>query len=97
MSVVEFVAWNLPPVSVWWLPKCGLQVERHLRKLDQEVAKFKMELEADNAGITEILEKRECHDHFTAHTCDINVFKFGEISDNILEMVRRGDTVAMED
>lgn len=33
-------------------------VERHLRKLDQEVAKFKMELEADNAGITEILEKR---------------------------------------
>ena len=56
-----------------------------------------MELEADNAGITEILEKRECHDHFTAHTCDINVFKFGEISDNILEMVRRGDTVAMED
>jgi len=34
------------------------QVERHLRKLDQEVAKFKMELEADNAGITEILEKR---------------------------------------
>jgi len=31
-----------------------------LRKLDQEVAKFKMELEADNAGITEILEKRAC-------------------------------------
>ena len=38
-----------------------LQVERHLRKLDQEVAKFKMELEADNAGITEILEKRAYH------------------------------------
>ena len=34
------------------------QVERHLRKLDQEVSKFKMELEADNAGITEMLEKR---------------------------------------
>lgn len=33
-------------------------VERHLRKLDQEVAKFKMELEADNAGITEVLERR---------------------------------------
>ncbi|KAK2187789.1 hypothetical protein NP493_154g03011 [Ridgeia piscesae] len=33
-------------------------VERHLRKLDQEVSKFKMELEADNAGITEMLEKR---------------------------------------
>ena len=34
-----------------------LQVDRHLRKLDQELAKFKMELEADNAGITEILEQ----------------------------------------
>ncbi len=28
-----------------------------MRKLDQELAKFKMELEADNAGITEILEQ----------------------------------------
>lgn len=36
-----------------------LQVDRHLRKLDQELAKFKMELEADNAGITEILERRK--------------------------------------
>lgn len=34
-------------------------MDRHLRKLDQELAKFKMELEADNAGITEILERRE--------------------------------------
>lgn len=33
-------------------------VDRHLRKLDQELSKFKMELEADNAGITEILERR---------------------------------------
>lgn len=40
------------------LPFCA-QVDRHLRKLDQELAKFKMELEADNAGITEILERRE--------------------------------------
>ena len=32
-------------------------MDRHLRKLDQELAKFKMELEADNAGITEILEQ----------------------------------------
>ena len=37
------------------------QVERHLRKLDQEVSKFKMELEADNAGITEMLEKRKIY------------------------------------
>lgn len=35
------------------------QVDRHLRKLDQELAKFKMELEADNAGITEVLERSE--------------------------------------
>ena len=40
-----------------------LQVDRHLRKLDQELAKFKMELEADNAGITEILERREARGH----------------------------------
>ncbi|CAB3996703.1 inhibitor of growth 3-like, partial [Paramuricea clavata] len=32
-------------------------VDRHLRKLDQELSKFKMELEADNAGITEVLEQ----------------------------------------
>jgi len=33
-------------------------VDRHSRRLDQELQKFKMELEADNSGITEILEKR---------------------------------------
>lgn len=33
-------------------------VDKYLRKLEQELLKFKMELEADNAGITEILEKR---------------------------------------
>lgn len=33
-------------------------VDRYLRRLDQELQKFKMELEADNAGITEVLEKR---------------------------------------
>jgi inhibitor of growth protein 3 len=32
-------------------------VEGKIRKLDQELSKFKMELEADNAGITEVLEK----------------------------------------
>lgn len=31
---------------------------RYLRKLDQELQKFQLELEADNRGITEILEKR---------------------------------------
>ena len=34
-----------------------VQVDRYLRKLDQELSKFKMELEADHAGITEVLEK----------------------------------------
>ena len=33
-------------------------VDRHLRRLDQELHKFKMELEADHAGITELLERR---------------------------------------
>ncbi|XP_054280437.1 inhibitor of growth protein 3-like [Macrosteles quadrilineatus] len=33
-------------------------VSRYLRRLEQETHKFKMELEADNMGITEILEKR---------------------------------------
>ncbi|KAK3925070.1 Inhibitor of growth protein 3 [Frankliniella fusca] len=33
-------------------------VDRYLRRLDSELFKFKIELEADNAGITEILEKR---------------------------------------
>ncbi|KAK7102868.1 inhibitor of growth protein 3-like [Littorina saxatilis] len=33
-------------------------VDRYTRRLDQELSKFKMELEADNAGITEMLEKR---------------------------------------
>ncbi|XP_011296907.1 inhibitor of growth protein 3 isoform X2 [Fopius arisanus] len=33
-------------------------VDRYLRRLDQELHKFKMELEADNKGITEVLEKR---------------------------------------
>ncbi len=37
---------------------CYNLVDRYLRKLDQELHKFKLELEADNRGITEVLEKR---------------------------------------
>jgi len=33
-------------------------VERYVRRLDQELLKYKMELEADNAGITEQLEQK---------------------------------------
>uniref|UniRef100_A0A069DTY6 Inhibitor of growth protein n=1 Tax=Panstrongylus megistus TaxID=65343 RepID=A0A069DTY6_9HEMI len=42
-------------------------VARYLRRLDQETHKFKLELEADNIGITEILEKRS-HDMDTTST-----------------------------
>ncbi|KAK7602079.1 hypothetical protein V9T40_009520 [Parthenolecanium corni] len=31
---------------------------KYMRRLDQDIMKFKMELEADNCGITEIIEKR---------------------------------------
>jgi len=34
-------------------------VHRYLKRLDAELFKFKIELEADNSGITEVLEKRE--------------------------------------
>ena len=37
---------------------CYTLVDRYLRKLDDELLKFKCELEADNRGITEILEKQ---------------------------------------
>jgi len=33
--------------------------DRYLRRLNHELYKFKMELEADNIGITELLEKRK--------------------------------------
>lgn len=52
----------------------GFQVDRHLRKLDQELAKFKMELEADNAGITEILERRKTTLRETRFKTDCVVF-----------------------
>lgn len=37
---------------------CYGLVDRYLRKLDEELHKFKMELEADHRGITELLEKQ---------------------------------------
>lgn len=30
---------------------------KYMRRLDQDLLKFKMELEADNCGITEIIER----------------------------------------
>ncbi|KAM3965756.1 inhibitor of growth family, member 3 [Aphomia sociella] len=44
-------------------------VDRYLRRLDTELHKFKCELEADNKGITELLEKRSLDlDSNTNHT-----------------------------
>ena len=37
---------------------CYNLVDKYLRRLEAELHKFKMELEADHRGITEILEKR---------------------------------------
>ena len=46
---------------VWWTGeetsrrnKCHTFLVRYLRKLDQELHKFQLELEADNRGITEV-------------------------------------------
>ena len=52
-----------------------LQIDRYLRKLDQELSKFKMELEADNAGITELLERSKfcCTVIFWKYGCCITV------------------------
>ena len=50
------------------------QLERYLRKLDMELQKFKLELEADNAGITERLEKSK------VWTCHRKVAVIGEAS-----------------
>ncbi|CAB0005375.1 unnamed protein product [Nesidiocoris tenuis] len=37
-------------------------VSRYLKRLDQETQKFKLELEADHIGITEVLEKKKRRD-----------------------------------
>ncbi|KAJ8715042.1 hypothetical protein PYW08_005023 [Mythimna loreyi] len=48
-------------------------VDRYLRRLDTELHKFKCELEADNKGITELLEKRSLElDVNTNHTSTSN-------------------------
>ncbi|XP_054268462.1 inhibitor of growth protein 3-like isoform X1 [Macrosteles quadrilineatus] len=44
-------------------------VSMYLRRLEQECHKFKMELEADHAGITEILEKRSEEMDVSTNNC----------------------------
>ena len=45
-------------ICTFQFQECYSLVDRYLRKLDEELLKFKCELEADNRGITEILEKQ---------------------------------------
>lgn len=40
---------------------------KYMRRLDQDILKFKMELEADNCGITEIIEKSKPFNVFVDH------------------------------
>ena len=40
-----------------WIFYCVLQLERHMRRLEHDLNRFTIELEADTAGITEILEQ----------------------------------------
>jgi len=51
-------------------------VDKYLRRLDQELEKFKNELEADNAGITQVLEKRshelDAHPNHSSHFSGLN-------------------------
>ena len=51
--------WNSKDEKVQQANQMYDLVDRYLRRLDQELHKFKMELEADNRGITEVLEKRK--------------------------------------
>ncbi|CAB4069999.1 ING3 [Lepeophtheirus salmonis] len=60
---------------------CYSLVDRYLRKLDQELHKFKLELEADNRGITEKNRFPRKHNrkyHSTnAHTSPLNALSLG--------------------
>jgi inhibitor of growth protein 3 len=58
-------------------------VDRYLRRLDTELLKFKCELEADNNGITEVLEKRSLElDGSTSVVNQKENRYFGSISQN---------------
>lgn len=58
-------------------------VDRYLRRLDTELLKFKCELEADNQGITELLEKRSLELDGSASVINQKENRyFGSISQN---------------
>lgn len=70
-------------------------VDRHLRKLDQELAKFKMELEADNAGITEILERRSLELNNGGHGSSGGQYKRRHTGSNLTISSSQGATASI--
>lgn len=68
-------------------------VDRYLRRLDTELHKFKCELEADNKGITELLEKRSLDlDTNTNHTSTSNNNHYKENSRYRIRAEKRRDS-----
>lgn len=59
-------------------------VERYIRRLDQDLYKFKMELEADNAGITEILEKSSWTKIEKNDFAKFDLHEFGDLLRNLI-------------
>ncbi|CRK89677.1 CLUMA_CG003431, isoform A [Clunio marinus] len=65
-------------------------VDRYLRRLDTELLKFKCELEADNHGITELLEKRSLE--LDGSSSGVNQKEnryFGSLSSNRVDRTER--------
>ena len=51
-------------------------MQRHMKKMDAELTKFKWELEADHPGITEVLEERELSSSFIFIIMSLNLCFF---------------------
>ncbi len=60
-QIHDLVRWrwneNFQENKHFWRSSFSLQLDRHLRRVDQDLSRFTIELEADTAGITEILEQ----------------------------------------
>ncbi|XP_049875796.1 inhibitor of growth protein 3 [Pectinophora gossypiella] len=73
-------------------------VDRYLRRLDTELHKFKCELEADNKGITELLEKRSLElDVNTNHTSASNNNHYNKENRYRIRTEKRRDSWATRD
>lgn len=51
-----------------------------MRRLDQDILKFKLELEADNSGITEIIEKSIYRHELELRSCVQMILDFHDTS-----------------